>query len=307
MNNYAQQKLAGQKASEKLDKLSRRVQEDLRIRRGVYAANGDKLSQTLGSFENKVSKIAFAGDWHGDYRYACRALHYAKKQGVDVVVHVGDLGIWSNSRFLKSLDKEAQHQDLYVLFVDGNHEDHDWLDAQPVSQDGIRYLTQRIWHLPRGFVWTWSNVCFMALGGAVSVDKQWRRSGVDWFKQEELSESDKRHIQNNARLNKVDVLVAHDCPSIVDIPGINTETSDWIPYHVLMEAKYYREILTDLFKIINPRYLFHGHYHVDYQTFVDTDVNSRTCAVYGLNMNGTSFDKNMKIFSMDELKSSKIH
>lgn len=40
------------------------------------------------------TRIALAGDWHGNTRWALHALEAAARQGCDTVVHLGDFGLW---------------------------------------------------------------------------------------------------------------------------------------------------------------------------------------------------------------------
>ena len=53
--------------------------------------------------------------------------------------------------------------------------------------DGRDYLARldvalagRIWHLPRGHRWRWHGRDWLALGGAVSLDRAVRTAGVNW-------------------------------------------------------------------------------------------------------------------------------
>jgi hypothetical protein len=60
----------------------------------------------------------------------------------------------------------------------------------PTRPDGFVEVTDRILWAPRGHRWTWQGVRFLALGGAFSIDRQYRKldSGRwGWFKEEVIT------------------------------------------------------------------------------------------------------------------------
>ena len=170
-------------------------------------------------------RVAVVGDLHGNYRYMRKALNYAfghksetdDLSNADVVVQVGDFGYWGN--FVDQVEQllTEQHPGKYVLFVDGNHEHHTRLDAQPVDEDGVRRLTEHVWHLPRGLTWQWGDQICLAAGGAISVDRSFREPGYDWFPRERMSgEEWLRCVQ----AGKVDIRVRTRCSGRLHNPGL---------------------------------------------------------------------------------------
>ena len=82
----------------------------------------------------------------------------ARESAAEIVVHLGDFGYWrmdpSTIKFISGQSRLLAAHDMTLVFVDGNHEDHDRLDALCIdSEVGLRKVTNRIWHLPRGFRW----------------------------------------------------------------------------------------------------------------------------------------------------------
>lgn len=234
----------------------------------------------------KHSVIAFAGDWHGNTRYAIKALRHARKNNADVVIHTGDLGAFPDSGFISAINDEAERLGIQILFVDGNHENHEWLNNQPIDEDGVRRLFTRVWHLPRGFRWSWDGVSFLALGGAMSVDRDLRTEGVDWWPEETISDLD---ILRSTQGGEVDVMVTHDCPLNVDVPlsgGLG------LSHEIIQEANINREAISHVMSKVNPRYLFHGHMHVRYDTTLE-ESGLRPCHISGLGMDGTPFTENL--------------
>lgn len=41
-----------------------------------------------------MSTIALAGDWHGNARWAVARIADVAERGVDLILHLGDFGIW---------------------------------------------------------------------------------------------------------------------------------------------------------------------------------------------------------------------
>jgi hypothetical protein len=97
------------------------------------------------------ARVAFAGDWHANTRWSIAAIAYAADHGADVIVHLGDFGYEFRSAFVSGLDRALTRAGLRLLFVDGNHENFPTLLRYPVSGNGLRQLSGRIWHLPRGY------------------------------------------------------------------------------------------------------------------------------------------------------------
>ena len=236
--------------------------------------------------------ISFAGDWHGNYRYTRKALNYAAKNGSDVVIHVGDFGVWSPYNYIRAVGDEAARLNLQVFFVDGNHEDHPWLNAQPVREDGFRILHDNVAHIPRGTVWTWDGVTFMGLGGAHSVDRQWRRDGVEWFREETLTYG--QAFEAATTPHDIDIMITHDCPTGVEIPGIAGNPHGF-PKEEIALAEKHRDLLGYVVDNLQPKILVHGHYHVSYSDMLDSTI------IRGLDCDGRPLDKNIWLLDTEGL------
>ena len=228
-------------------------------------------------------KIAFMGDTHGNFPYTRKALKHVANVGVSTVIHVGDFGVWSPFGFIRSVGDEAERLGITVYFVDGNHEDHVWLSAQPVRDDGFRELHPHVLHIPRGHSWEWEGKRFLGLGGAHSVDRQWRREGVDWFPEETITYSQGFRA---GMVENVDYMITHDCPIGVEIPGIAGNPHGF-PVEEIHLADNHRRMLGSVVDLVQPKVLVHGHYHVSYH------AKRGETFVRGLDMDGTPFTSNM--------------
>lgn len=231
--------------------------------------------------EHQVLTVAFAGDWHGDWAFARDMLSKYTPQ-VDVFVHTGDFGF--EPTWVETINYLAEEHATLILAVDGNHENHPWLCSLPVSEDGVRRVQERVWHLPRGFRWRWSGVDFLALGGAYSVNRKGGHEGIDWWPEECITLAD---FWRAAEGGLVDIMVTHDCPAGVFIPSIAStdENKRTWPHDDLAAAAAHREILAGVVAEVQPRHLWHGHYHDRYEGEL-IHGGGRKTAVHGLSRNG---------------------
>ena len=99
----------------------------------------------------------------------------------------------------------------------GNHENHELLNSMEVSSwngGRVHQVGERVYHLMRGEIYSIYGNNFFTFGGARSVDKDRRKEGVSWWKEEEPSikemEYGKEQILNN--IDKIDYVITHETP-----------------------------------------------------------------------------------------------
>jgi len=241
------------------------------------------------------SRVAFAGDWHANTRWGIAAIQYAAEHGADVIVQLGDFGYEFRAAFLDGLERALHRTGLRLLFVDGNHEDFPTLLRYPVRGNGLRQLTDRVWHLPRGFRWRWGGLRWLAIGGAHSVDRPWREPGVSWWREETVTDAD---IQRAVAGGQADVMVSHDCPAGVPIPGLAESAHLW-PAEELAASDVHRSRLRTVVEAVRPRSLWHGHFHRRYSTV--TDLGYGPVVAHGLDCDGSTLDGNVAVVALDEI------
>lgn len=94
-------------------------------------------------------KIAFAGDWHGNTKYAIRAVEYAVDNDAELIIHVGDFGFNFEQSFIRPLDIALNHAMIELIFVQGNHDNPYILNAAPKGDLGLVSLSNHILRCPR--------------------------------------------------------------------------------------------------------------------------------------------------------------
>lgn len=241
------------------------------------------------------SRIAIAGDWHADTAYGIAAIEHAAKRDATVLIHLGDFGYNFTDNYLDSLDDALDHCGLVLAFVDGNHENFDRLLSWPLDTDGLRYLRDRIIHLPRGFRWQWAQTRCLALGGAYSIDHFLRTPGRSWWPQEWLTSQQARDAAADGH---ADVMFCHDCPAGITVPGAARDRFGFPPKE-LRRSELYRVRLRSVVDAVRPARLWHRHFHHRYQALLHGD-GYRT-VVDGLGKNGNPIDNNMVVVNLAEL------
>jgi hypothetical protein len=216
-------------------------------------------------------RIGVAGDWHGNAAWANRAVRKISallpEDGPRIIVQVGDFGIWpgrGGQDYLTVLDATLAAEDAELWFVDGNHEDFGQLARLRPGPDGREQVTDRIWHLPRGYRWRWHGREWLGLGGAVSLDRAVRTPGADWWAEEEITRSQAVAVID---AGPCDVMVTHECPAGVE-HAFPPPPSSWARAD-LRRSDAHRALLREVVVSVRPRWLMHGHLHIGYQRRVD--------------------------------------
>lgn len=234
-------------------------------------------------------KIGIAGDWHANTRFAIHAIPLIAQHlsTPKIILHAGDFGVWrGHGQYLKTLNQVLDDHGAQLWFVDGNHEDHELLaevrsglTTDPLEPVPLIPSAPLIYHLPRGYRWTWDDRTWLALGGAVSVDKNYRTEGKDWFEAEEITPGQEKEI---IAAGAADVLVSHDAPSRVALP-LGVPPDGFLP--MIPHAEAHRERLQRICQSVQPRWIFHGHYHLPRRA--TQGLGWGPCTVTSLDMDGT--------------------
>ena len=210
-------------------------------------------------------RVLLAGDWHGNAAWAEACTVAAAEAACPVVLQLGDFGLWPGraDAYLDHVDAAAQRAGVAVVWIDGNHEDHDALDRwrDRAGPGGLVAMRPSVTWAPRGARWSWGAAAFGALGGAVSIDRFLRRPGVNWWPQEAVTPADVERLGDDP----LDVLVTHAAPAAVAFP---VPPRLRLPPAIVADARAGRALLDDAVRRTRPRLVVHGHHHVRYRTEV---------------------------------------
>ena len=173
---------------------------------------------------NIIPKVYITGDKHGEIDIkSINTKNWPEQKELtknDYLIVLGDFGVlWNNvedgrERYLK---KWYNDKKCTTLFIDGNHENAIRLQAlERVEMFGgtVGKVSDSIYHLRRGEVYTIAGKKFFTFGGALSVDKENRVEHISWWKDEIPNYSECEYGLTNLEKhgNKVDYILAHTCP-----------------------------------------------------------------------------------------------
>lgn len=246
-------------------------------------------------------RLLLVGDCHGNNKFMSTViLKYALRYEIDKIVQLGDFGYWEHRadgvEFLDRTERKLAQVGIQMFFLDGNHENHPLLwERYPPNEEGFCRVREHLFYLPRGHRWTWDDVTFLSLGGAYSIDKEWRlaeefeasvhsvesQAETLWWPTETITAEQAYHAKEGGR---ADVMLTHDSPWGIDMRGIKGE---------FWQSNENRRLLRDVVDTVRPRWLFHGHYHMevrdrflDHPNEVDGELLWERTNVLGLSFEG---------------------
>ncbi|WP_336716273.1 metallophosphoesterase family protein [Arthrobacter sp. USHLN218] len=207
--------------------------------------------------------VAVAGDWHGDVPWMRAVVDAAAAAGAELILHVGDLAVlWpgrDKGKFDRRLQQRLELRDMRLVFVDGNHDNHQELRLLQLDDEGLAPLRPRIRYLPRGARFTYAGLTIAGLGGAYSIDQEWRTAGKDWWPDEDVTDED---VDRLIAGGPTDILVTHDVPY-----GVRVKSDLHLPPKVLEASEATRARLRRAVDALRPASVFAGHWH---QRVIDT-------------------------------------
>lgn len=208
-----------------------------------------------------AGNIYVTGDVHGKPVDKFKIERFPEKEFLnkkDFVIIAGDFGLlWNNGDKEKNARKWLEKQKFTTLFVDGNHENFDMLDNLSTKEwngGKVGVVSDSILHLKRGNIYTINGKKFFVMGGATSIDREYRIENISWWKREIPNYRETNFaISNLERHNwEVDYIITHAAP-------------DRIVENHMRYFKEYSESLNEFLNIVLDKTTFKhwyfGHYH----------------------------------------------
>ncbi len=191
--------------------------------------------------------IFITGDTHGEFKHRFNMENFPEQKEMtkdDHVIICGDFGgVWDTkgeSKFEKYWFDWFESRSYTLLFIDGNHENFDRLNAYPVKEwhgGKVHELRPHVLHLMRGQVFTIDGKKIFTFGGASSHDinggildtddpmfrekkkkldreyEHYRINHITWWEQELANEEEMQEGRNNLQAHDytVDYIVTHCC------------------------------------------------------------------------------------------------
>ena len=141
--------------------------------------------------------IYITGDLHGEWDKRKAFIKSLKKE--DILIVLGDLGwswdTWHINNF---------HTECEVLSVLGNHENYTLIEQMPLMEKyggRVRKMKDNVFYLMNGEMYEIEGKKYFVFGGALSIDKHWRKPYVSWWPQEQPTQSDFYNAVGNLERN----------------------------------------------------------------------------------------------------------
>jgi len=196
---------------------------------------------------NMEAEVLVVGDTHGDFTNLNKVIEEFTPH---LVLSTGDFGCWD----IKGMGAAILPRGSRVVFVDGNHENHEvlrQLRRTVHNQKKPIFVIPQVYYAPRGTILSVNGKSILMMGGADSVDKAMRIEGRDWFPDEQITS----HDINSVPKCKIDVIISHCAPPFVE-DAMELEPIGKGQSSTMLE------FLFDAFK---PKKWFFGHYHAPFR------------------------------------------
>ena len=172
------------------------------------------------------------GDVHGKVKEYLKLI-----EDCDASIQCGDMGIG----FVKIPKVEGNHK-----WIRGNHDNPNMAARHPNNiKDGT----------------FWEDEGMFFVGGAWSIDWEWRTPGISWWQDEEVGVNEFQKIIDYYTLCKPEIMVTHDCPTVA---AQQLKDSN----HIWDKSKT-RQAFDIMFEIWQPVMWVHGHHHVSKRSLID--------------------------------------
>ena len=238
----------------------------------------------------KAQLVYIAGDLHGDWdnlnpciNATIRRSRRIRQLARDfaplevIILQTGDFGYWPHKQkrgAFRGLSRALWRKDciknampgilgnrIKIYWCDGNHENHDALDALEAASLAGKPEERFIETMPGVYFAPFGSVLrlldgttVLFCGGADSTDKAWRTPGESWWPQEAIDENDMARLPAPGSLT-VDWVVSHTCPLSFDVRSANCAK----------EADPSKRFLDQVFAMYTPKRWWFGHYHTHQQ------------------------------------------
>lgn len=210
--------------------------------------------------------VYFTGDIHGSpfkLQVFCRYMELTEK---DTIVILGDVGAnYYGGKRDKQFKEQIAKLAPTIFCIHGNHEQR---PANIPSYKAKEWNDGPVWYEEEypnllfardGNIYVIDGIRYLVIGGAFSVDKNYRLSrGYGWWADEQPSEEIKARVGRRVANSGLDVILSHTCPFKNEpreafLPGIDqsevdSSTEEW---------------LDTIEESVDYKAWFCGHWHID--------------------------------------------
>lgn len=187
-----------------------------------------------------MTKIRFIGDIHG------KMLHYLSTiDGIEDSIQVGDFGVGFGTVGAPDyIDKQISEIPGNHRFIRGNH-------------DHPKDCTRSKYWIKDGTI----EDNMMLVGGAYSIDREYRIDGISWWRDEELSYEELNGLISLYSFMQPEIMVTHTAP--ISIPR------DYMGFRIFGQGSRTELAFDQMLSIRRPKLWILGHWHKDFDETID--------------------------------------
>ena len=234
-----------------------------------------------------------------------------------LVIVAGDSGIGFNSpsyykETFEKLNKILKYNDSYVVFVRGNHDNPAFFDGEQVNFSNLKAV-------PDYSVLNALEKNILCVGGAVSVDRIWRKKQEERINKfikgdkktlyfdNEIPVFNDEAINEIAKSTKIDYVVSHSAPSFV-MPETKNGIDGWVETDPAMikDMQNERLVFDKIFEVLRdndsrPSYWIYSHFN---NGFIEKRSDTIFRSITGT-MNPINIDSDIAMFNITEIEKKK--
>ena len=234
-----------------------------------------------------------------------------------LAIVAGDSGIGFNSpayykETFEKLNKILKYNDSYVVFVRGNHDNPAFFDGEQVNFSNLKAV-------PDYSVLNVGEKNILCVGGAVSVDRIWRKKQEErinkfikgdkktLYFENEIPVFNDESINEIAKSTKIDYVVSHSAPSFV-MPETKDGIDGWVETDPAMikDMQNERLVFDKIFEVLRdndsrPSYWIYSHFN---NGFIEKRSDTIFRSITGT-MNPINIENDIAMFNITEIEKKK--
>lgn len=229
-----------------------------------------------------------------------------------IFIFAGDCGIGFNkpkyyTDLFEKFNKVLNYNNSFIIFVRGNHDDPSYFDGETINLSNIKAV-------PDYSVISAKDHNILCVGGAISIDRTWRKKQEDRINRFSVSNKKKLYwdgeapvfnenaLREIAENTVIDIVVSHSSPSFAT-PENHGFIDEWVDEDVNLKSdiKNERIVFDKIFNTLRelnsqPKYWAYGHFDIMY-------IEKRSDTMFRAindSFNPVNVDKDIYEFSKNE-------